>query len=253
MNFISVRTLAFREIKRAFRIPWQTLGTPIITALLYFLIFGSAIGGRIGSIGNLSYSQFILPGLIFMNATMGSFFSTSASFMLSKMMNTLTDLLVTPMSYLEILIGFTFAAVTRGVITAALIYLTGLFFVPFGIMHPLYLAITMILVTAIFGLVGIIIGMWAENFDQLNIFPSFIILPLSMLGGVFYSIQMLPAHIQILTKLDPFFYMVNGMRYGFYGSTDIHPWIALGILAAFFTILAFIAERLLRIGYKIKN
>ena len=253
MNTVAIWTLIYKELKRGLRVPLQVFGAPIITTLLYFLVFGFAIGERIGVIHNLQYTEFIMPGLIMMNILTTSFFSVSSGILLQKFMNTFTDLLVSPMSYLEIVIGYTLSAVIRSLMVGILIYLSALFFIPFTIVNPIFLILFTLMVTAAFSLFGLMAGLWATTFEQVSVVPTFIITPLTFLGGIFYSIEMLPALAQTLSKFNPFFYMINGMRYGFYGVTDIAPLVAFLFVLVLLILLGIISWNMFRTGYKLKE
>ena len=253
MNTVGLITLTRKELIRFLRVPFQTIGSPIITTLLYFAVFGLSVGRFVGEIDGLSYIQFIMPGLIMMNLLNTAFTGISSGIMLSKLMNTLSDILVTPLSHLEIILGFTLSSVIRSVFTAILIYITALFFLPFEMAHPLYLISFTFLVAFAFSLFGLIVGIWAENFEQITIIPTFLLMPLSFLGGVFYSIKMLPPLFQQISHFNPLLYMINGMRYGFYGVTDVSPWAALGFLALLTVALTIFTVYLFSIGYKIRT
>jgi len=217
------------------------------------LVFGFSVGPRIGEIDGLSYSSFIMPGLIMMNVLTSTFMAVSSSFMLAKIMNVLSDLLVSPMSNLELVLGFSVATILRGLLTAVLIYLVALFFVPAQIDHPFYLVTFLIIVSAIFAMLGLIVGLWASTFEQMSIFPTFLITPLTFLGGVFYSVKMLPPLFQTVSHFNPFLYMINGVRYGFYGVTDINPMISYAVALVLMIAAGYAAWYLLSIGYKIRN
>jgi len=253
MNLVGIYTLAKKELKRFIKVPFQTIGSPIVTTLLFFLVFGYAVGNKIGDIEGISYGEFIIPGLIMMNVITSAFFGISSGLMLQKFMNTLSELLVSSMSYFEIALRYTLASVIRSLIIGVLIYLTALFFIPFRIDHFFFLLFFTILVAAAFSLLGIIIGIWAETFEQVSIFPTFLITPLTFLGGVFYSIKMLPEFAQAISEYNPFLYMINGMRYGFYGISDVGPGTSVLIVGVIFVILFLITWYLLKIGYKIKT
>ena len=253
MNTIGLVTLTKKELMRFLRVPFQTVGSPIVTTLLYFAVFGLSVGRFVGEIDGLSYIQFIMPGLIMMNLLNTAFTGISSGIMLSKLMNTLSDILVTPLSHLEIILGFTLSSVIRSIFTAILIYITALFFLPFEMAHPLYLISFTILVAFAFSLFGLIVGIWAENFEQITIIPTFLLMPLSFLGGVFYSIKMLPPLFQQISHFNPLLYMISGMRYGFYGVSDVNPWTAFGFLVLVTTILTIFTVYLFKIGYKIRT
>ena len=253
MNYIGVYTLIKKEIVRFIRVPLQTIGSPVVTTALYFAVFGASIGSRIGVVDGLSYTQFIMPGLIMMNVVMVSFTGIASGFMLAKMLNTMSDILVTPLSNLEIILGFTIASTIRTVATAAIIYITALFFLPFRVDHPLYLITFISLVAFAFSLFGVIAGLWATTFEQMTIFPTFLITPLSFLGGIFYSTKMLPPFFKAISHYNPLLYAINGLRYGFFGVTDVSPLFAYSMLLLFTAVLMAITLHLFKIGYKIRT
>lgn len=253
MNTVGLITLTKKELMRFLRVPFQTLGSPIITTLLYFAVFGLSVGRFVGQIEGLSYIQFIMPGLIMMNLLTNAFGGIASGIMLSKITNTLSDILVAPLSYLEIILGFTISSVIRSMLTGLLIYATALFFMPFEVYHPFYLLVITILATFAFSLLGLMVGIWAENFEQVSFIPTFLLMPLSFLGGIFYSIKMLPPLFQTLSHFNPLFYMINAMRYGFYGVSDVNPWLALGFLALFAAVLTTCTVYLFKTGYKIRT
>lgn len=254
MNLIGLQTLILKELKRNMRTPLQTFGAPVITTLLYFIIFGQAFGSRIGSINGIDYTSFIMPGLIMMNVLTTSFQGVGFGVMFQRVVGrTINDILVSPMSYFEIAAGFTIASVIRSSLVGFLIFLTSLFFVPAVIMHPLLLLVFLVLVSTAFSLLGFIVGLWANSFEQLSIFPTFILMPLSFLGGVFYSIDMLPPLAAKISLYNPFFYMMNGMRYAFFGFSDTSTGLALAIVVGMVVVLAIIVTKLLQIGYNLKT
>ena len=254
MSYVGLKTLAVKEIKRSLKTPLQVFGAPVITTALYFMIFGYAVGNRVGPIGGISYPEFIMPGLIMMNVLTTAFQSIAFGIMFPRIVGkTINDILVSPMSYLEIAAGFTIASILRSLIVGLLIFATALFFVPLHVDHPIFLIIFTVLVAATFSFFGFIIGLWAKSFEQLSIFPTFIIMPLSFLGGVFYSIEMLPPLAQTISKYNPVFYMVNGMRYGFYSVADVSPVFSLGIVITLALIFLAIVWQMLRSGYNLKT
>lgn len=253
VNWIGMWTLVKKEIVRFIRVPIQTIGSPVVTSLLYFAVFGAAVGGRIGEMNGLTYSEFITPGLIMMNVIMVSFTGIGSGIMLAKMMNTLTDILVTPLSNLEIILGFSIASTIRTMVTAILIYLVALFFIPFHIAHFIYLITFTALVAFVFSLLGLIVGVWAKDFEQLMVFPTFLITPLTFLGGVFYSTAMLPPVFKALSHYNPVLYAINGLRHGFYGITDVSPAFAYILFVAIAALALWFAHHLFKIGYKIRT
>lgn len=254
MNYVGLKTLAVKEIKRTLSTPFQVIGTPIVTTVLYFLIFGYAIGNRVGEIDGISYIQFIMPGLIMMNVLTTAFQSIAFGIMFPRIVGkTINDILLAPMSYLEIAIGFTVSSVFRSLAVGVLIFITSLFFVSVQVDHPIFLIVFTTLVAAAFSLFGMIIGIWAKSFEQLSIFPTFIIMPLSFLGGVFYSIDMLPPFAQAISRYNPVMYMINGMRWGFYSVSDVSPAIATGTVVLFMFVFLGVVWKLLKSGYNLKS
>lgn len=254
MNYIGLQTLAAKELKRSLTLPLQTFGAPIITAFLYFVIFGEAVGNRVGPIAGISYPAFIMPGLVMMNVLTTAFQGVAFGIMFSRVVGkTIDDILASPMSYLEIAAGFIGASVVRSLVVGSLIFATSLVFVPIQLDHPLFLILFTTLVAMTFSSFGFIAGLWAKTFEQLSIIPTFIIMPLSFLGGVFYSISMLPPLAETVSKYNPVFYMVNGMRYGFYSISDVSPVTATGIVLVIASLLFLVVWHLLRIGYNLKT
>ncbi len=254
MNYIGVKTLAVKEIKRSLSGPMQTFGAPIVSALMFFVIFGQAVGGRVGDIQGIPYSAFILPGLVMMNILTTAFQGVAFAIMFQRIVGkTINDLLVAPMSYAEITAGFLIASMVRTAVVSTLIFATGLLFVPLRIDHPLFLLVFTALVSIAFSSFGFVAGLWAKNFEQLSVIPTFIIMPLSFLGGVFYSAEMLPPIARMLSVYNPVFYMINGMRYGFYGVSDVSLMTA-SIVTLIFTVVSLGAVlQLLRTGYNLKS
>lgn len=254
MNYIGLKTLAQKEIKRSLAVPMQTFGAPIISALMFFLIFGQAVGGRVGDISGIPYTAFIMPGLIMMNILTTSFQGVAFGVMFQRIIGrTINDLLVSPMSYGEIAAGFLIASILRSTVVGILIFITGLFFVSVQIHHPVFLVIFTVLVSLTFSSLGFVAGLWAKNFEQLSIIPTFIIMPMSFLGGVFYSAAMLPPIARFLSVYNPVFYIINGMRYGFYSISDVSPTIAFSIILILTGISLGLVWQLLRTGYNLKN
>jgi len=254
MNYVGLQTLATKELKRTFSTPLQVFGTPVVTTALYFLIFGYAIGNRVGGIQGISFPEFIMPGLIMMHVLTTAFQSIAFGIMFNRIVGrTINDLLVAPMSYLEIAVGFTSASVARGLIVGALVFATSLFFVPVHVDHPILLILFTALVALSFSLFGLIIGLWAKTFEQLSIFPTFIIMPLSFLGGVFYSVEMLPPFAQVISRYNPVLYMVNGMRYAFYSVGDVSLTFSFTVVVALTIIFLLVAWQMLRVGYNLKT
>jgi ABC-2 type transport system permease protein len=253
MYTVAVKALMSKELKRFIRVPLQTIATPLVTTVLYFAVFSTSIGSRIGSVQGLGYGEFIMPGLLMMNLVTTAFMGIASGIMLTKFMNTMTDILVSPMSYIEIILGFVASSTIRTLATGLVLYVTALFFIPFRVDHPIFLIIFCTLVCLVFSLIGLVVGIWADDFEKLSIIPTFILTPLSFLGGVFYSTAMLPKLAQMIAVYNPLLYMINGMRYGFYSISDVNPWFALSVLLVLTLGMSWFTAHLFKIGYKLRN
>lgn len=253
MNTIGVKTLAMKEMKRTLTVSLQTLGAPIVSALMFFVIFGQAVGGRIGDIQGIPYPAFIMPGLVMMNVLTTAFQGVAFTIMFQRIVGrTINDLLVSPMSYMEIAAGFLSASLIRSFVVGTLIFATGALFVPIRIENPVFLIVCTMLVSLTFSSLGLMAGLWAKSFEQISIFPTFILMPLSFLGGIFYSSEMLPPIAQMVSAYNPVFYMINGMRYGFYGISDVSPTVALTIMIVLAAASLGAVWQLLKSGYNLK-
>ncbi len=242
MNVIGFFTLAMRESKRVIRIWKQTLVPPVITTTLYFLIFGQLIGGRIGNMQGVSYMQFIAPGLVMMTAITASYVNTASSFFLSKFNKTYEELLVSPLSTHNIIWGYVIGSMVRGVLAGILVMMVALLFITFNIHSWLMIFCTLLLTTISFALGGLINAIFAKTFDDVGVIPTFVLTPLTYLGGVFYSISLLPDFWQIVSKFNPIVYMINGFRYGFLGISDVpvfYTFLVLGLLVVVLYCLAY--------------
>jgi len=253
MNWIGLKTLYIKEMRRTLAIPMQTILSPVLSTMLYFVVFGGAIGANISSINGVTYAQFIVPGLIMMSLVMNSLMASSSGIFFPKFIGTIYELLSAPLSYLEITLGYVFSAASRAMMIGLIIYLTSLFFTTVPVVHP-FLAIVFSFMTALaFGLFGFVLGIWADNFEKLNIFPTLILTPLSFLGGVFYSLDMLSPFWQNVSLFNPVVYMISGLRWSFFGVADISP------VTSFMSILIFLALSLgivawiFKTGYKLKD
>jgi ABC-2 type transport system permease protein len=245
-------TLFKKELLRFWRVSFQTVAAPVMTALLYLLVFSHVLEGRV-EVHGVNYTSFLLPGLIMMSVLQNAFANSSSSLIQSKVMGNLVFVLLTPLSYLEFFLAFLAAAIIRGLVVGLGIYLVAILFVELPIEHPLLVLLFTILGSALLGAFGIIAGIWADKFDQMAAFQNFIIMPLSFLSGVFYSIHSLPPFWQTVSHLNPFFYMIDGFRYGFFGVGDISPYVSLSIVAVSFFALSWLALKLLKSGYKLRG
>ncbi|WP_301098867.1 ABC transporter permease [Otariodibacter sp.] len=234
---IGFYTLVMKEIKRVLRIWRQTLVPPIITTTLYFLIFGTLIGRRIGDMNGVGYMQFIAPGLIMMSAITASYTNTASSFFLSKFVRNIEELLVSPLSTHTIIWGYVLGSVIRGVLVGILVMLVALCFISFDIHSWTVIILTILLTTIAFALGGIANAIFANTFDDVGIIPTFVLTPLTYLGGVFYSINLLPEFWQGVSRFNPIVYMISGFRYGFLGISDVSLYYTFGVLILFVVVL----------------
>lgn len=253
MNRIALRTLFTKEIRRFSKVWMQTVLSPLVTTSLYFLVFGVALGSRLKEISGVPYIQFVVPGLVMMTMIRDSFLNTSSSLFQAKINGTINDLLTAPIGASEILLSYVAAAMCRSVITGALVLVVALFFTWFPLHHLGWVAFFSIFVPATFALLGIVSALWAEKFDHLAIFPNFVLLPLAFLGGVFYSIDLLPEPWNTISQFNPLLYMVNGLRFGFLGVADVSPVMSAIVVLVSFVVLLAAAGILLERGYKLRT
>ncbi|MFC5477366.1 ABC transporter permease [Massilia suwonensis] len=255
MNFVSVgfRTLFYKEMLRFWKVATQTIAAPILTAMLYLLIFGHVLEGRVEVYPGVSYTAFLVPGLVMMSVLQNAFANSSSSLIQSKITGNLVFILLPPLSHWEILLAYVAASVVRGLAVGAGVFAITAWFAHLSFAAPLWIIVFAIMGAAILGTLGVIAGIWADKFDQLAAFQNFLIMPATFLAGVFYSIHSLPAFWQAVSHFNPFFYMIDGFRHGFFGQSDISPWTSLAIVSAFFAVLAAVAINLLRRGYKLRH
>ncbi|GAB2511155.1 ABC transporter permease [Pseudoxanthomonas sangjuensis] len=252
-NLVALGTIVRREVARILRIWGQTLVPPAITMTLYFLIFGGLIGSRIGDMGGFSYMQFIVPGLVMMSVIQNSYGNISSSFFGAKFGRHVEELLVSPMPNWVILWGYVAGAVLRGIMVGAIVLLIALFFTRLRVPHPFVTLATVLLGAAIFSLAGFINAAYAKKFDDIAIVPTFVLTPLTYLGGVFYSVKLLPEWAQAMTHANPIFYMVNAFRYGLLGQSDVPLWVAFALMIGFVVGLSLFALWLLRRGAGLRS
>ena len=252
-NWIALATIARREVNRILRIWSQTLVPPAITMTLYFLIFGGLIGSRIGDMGGYSYMQFIVPGLVMMSVIQNSYGNISSSFFGAKFGRHVEELLVSPMPNWVILWGYVAGAVLRGLLVGVIVLAIAMLFTTVRIPHPLVTVTSVLLGATIFSLAGFVNAVFAKKFDDVAIVPTFILTPLTYLGGVFYSVTLLPGWAQALTHANPIFYMVNAFRYGLLGSSDVPLWVSYALMLGFVAALTAVALWLLRRGVGLRS
>lgn len=250
---VPFRTLFYREVHRFFIVINQTLLAPTISALLYLFIFGLSLGDRFGSFHGYTYLQFLVPGLVMMGLVTNSFQNPSSSLMISKFEGNIVDILMAPIGHVEIVLGYALGGMFRGMLVGSCILAVSCLFSVPPFSHPLYLVCVALLSSAFFSLLGVIAGIWAEKFDDLALFPTFIITPLTYLGGVFYSIEILPPVWRKVSLFNPLLYMINSLRFGFLGVSDVNPWWSLLALAAITAALFGACLTLLRSGYRLRK
>ncbi|MBW0449753.1 ABC transporter permease [bacterium M00.F.Ca.ET.228.01.1.1] len=246
-------TLFYKEILRFWKVSFQTVLAPIITALLYLTIFGHALRNHVQVYPGVEYTSFLVPGLVMMSVLQNAFANSSSSLIQSKITGNLVFVLLPPLSHYEMFAAYVLAAVARGLAVGFGVFIVTIWFVPVSFTAPLYIILFAICGAAILGTLGLIAGIWAEKFDQLAAFQNFLIMPLTFLSGVFYSTHTLPPVWREVSRLNPFFYMIDGFRYGFFGMSDINPLESLAIVAGFFVVLAVVAMRMLASGYKLRH
>jgi ABC-2 type transport system permease protein len=255
MNFVSVgfKTLFYKEILRFWKVATQTIAAPVVSARLYLLIFGHVLDGRVEMLDGVSYTSFLIPGLVMMSVLQNAFANSSSSLIQSKITGNLVFILLPPLSHVEILSAYVTASVLRGLVVGLGVFVITAWFAHLSFVAPLWIVAFALLGAGILGTLGVIAGIWAEKFDQLAAFQNFLITPATFLAGVFYSIKKLPPFWLAVSHFNPFFYMIDGFRYGFFGQSDVSPWTSLAIVAVFFVALAAIAINLLRRGYKLRH
>jgi len=248
-----LRTLIYKEVLRFWKVAFQTIAGPVLTAMLYLLIFGHALEDHVKVYDQVSYTAFLVPGLAMMSLLQNAFANSSSSLIMSKVMGNLVFILLTPLSYWHWYVAYVGAAVVRGLVVGAGVFVIAAFFTHIGFAQPLFIAAFAVMGAALMGTLGLIAGLWAEKFDQLAAFQNFVVMPMTFLSGVFYSIHSLPAFWQGVSHFNPFFYMIDGFRYGFFGVSDVSPWLSLGVVGVSLVVVSGIALYLLRSGYKIRS
>ena len=247
------QSLFYKEILRFWKVSFQTVAAPVLTAVLYLLIFGHVLEGKVKIYDTLSYTAFLVPGLVMMSVLQNAFANSSSSLVQSKIMGSVVFILLTPLSHWAWFVAFVGAAVVRGLVVGLGVYIVTLFFTPPAAVAPLWILAFAFLGAALLGTLGLIAGLWADKFDQMAAFQNFLIMPMTFLSGVFYSIHSLPPFWQQVSHLNPFFYMIDGFRYGFFGLSDVSPWTSLAIVGGAWLAVSALAVHLLRTGYKIRH
>ena len=253
MNVIGFRTLLAKEIRRFMKVPGQTLAQPVVTTALYFLVFGFAVGTRVREIDGVPYVRFIVPGLILLALIQNAFLNTSSSLFIAKIQGTIVDLLVAPLGVVDLLAAFVLAAVVRGLMIGAIVWLIAALFTGFDVAHPIWALSFAVLVAATFALIGLAVSIWSDKFEQLNLVPTFVITPMTFLGGVFYSPHMLGPPWSTITRANPVLYMVEGLRYGTIGAASASPWLGLAVTGGIFAVSLALTVWMLVTGYKLRG
>jgi ABC-2 type transport system permease protein len=252
-NLTGFNTLLYKEVLRFWKVATQTITAPIMTALLYLLIFGHVLEEHVQVYPGVRYTAFLVPGLVMMSVLQNAFANSSSSLIQSKITGNLVFVLLPPLSHWEIFGAYVIASTLRGLTVGAGVFIVTAWFTDLHFVAPLWIAMFAFLGAAMLGTMGLIAGIWAEKFDQLAAFQNFLIMPATFLSGVFYSIHSLPVFWQGLSRFNPFFYMIDGFRYGFFGKSDVDPAHSLMIVSVFFLLLTTIAVQMLKRGYKLRH
>jgi ABC-2 type transport system permease protein len=245
--------LFYKEVLRFWKVGFQTVAAPVITAILYMMIFGHVLEGSAKVYGQVSYTAFLLPGLVMMSVLQNAFANSSSSLIQSKIMGNLVFLLLTPLSHRAWFVAYVGSSVVRGLAVGAGVMAVTWWYARPDLVAPLWILAFGFMGAALLGALGLIAGLWAEKFDQMAAFQNFVIMPMTFLSGVFYSIHSLPDFWQRVSHLNPFFYMIDGFRYGFFGVSDVSPWVSLGLVSVALAVVSAVALHLLCTGYKIRH
>ena len=253
MIFAGASTLLYKEVLRFWKVGFQTVAAPVLTAVLYLLIFGHVLAGHADVYPGVGYASFLIPGLVMMSVLQNAFANSSSSLVQSKITGNLVFLLVSPLTHWAWFVAYVGAAMVRGLVVGSGVFIVTVWFAPVHLAQPLWILIFAALGAGMLGAMGLIAGLWAEKFDQMAAFQNFIIMPMTFLSGVFYSVHSLPAVWLQVSHLNPFFYMIDGFRHGFFGVSDVSPWLSLGIVGSCFMAVSALTLHLLRSGYKLRS
>lgn len=252
MNTLGLKTLLTKEVRRFLRVPGQTVLSPLVSTSLYFVVFGYSLSGRVQTIEGVPYLHFIVPGLVFLGLVNNAFLNSSSSLFINKIQGTVVDLLAAPLGPLELLLGFVGGAMVRGLLVGGLTWAVAVLFTGFELARPLWALAFLLGSSYVFSVLGVLAALWAEKFEQVNFFPTFVMLPLTFLGGVFYSVKSLPEPWRTVSHFNPMVYMVEGLRVGLLRDYQGHPVTGLAILVAVALVATAVAWRALQVGYKLK-
>jgi ABC-2 type transport system permease protein len=253
MSLAGAGTLFRKEVLRFWKVAFQTVAAPVLTAVLYLLIFGHVLQDRVEVFPGVGYLSFLVPGLVMMSVLQNAFANSSSSLIQSKITGNLVFLLVAPLSHRAWFAAYVGASMVRGLVVGAGVLLVTVWFAPLALEEPWWILVFAALGAGLMGSLGLIAGLWADKFDQMAMFQNFIVMPLTMLSGVFYSVQSLPPLWNTVSHLNPFFFMIDGFRRGFFGVSDTSPWVSLAIVGTAFVVVAAITLRLLATGYKLRS
>ena len=252
IRLAGARTLFYKEVLRFWKVGFQTVAAPVLTAMMYLLIFGHVMQGRVEVFPGVGYTSFLIPGLVMMSVLQNSFANSSSSLVQSKITGNLVFLLLSPLSHWAWFVAYVGASMVRGLVVGLGVFLVTVWFAPPAFAQPLWIVVFMVLGSGMLGALGLIAGLWADKFDQMAGFQNFIIMPMTFLSGVFYSVHSLPTFWLQVSHLNPFFYMIDGFRRGFFGTSDVSPWISLGVVGGSFVFVSAVALHLLKTGYKLR-
>ena len=253
MNLHAIRAIYRFEMARTFRTLMESIVSPVLSTSLYFIVFGAAIGGRMGDVDGVSYGAFIMPGLIMLSLLSESISNASFGIYMPKWAGTIYELLSAPVSAMEIVVGYVGAAATKSLMLGTLILVTARFFVPYEIQHPFWMLCFLVLTALTFSLFGFIIGLWADSFQRLQLVPLLIVTPLTFLGGAFYSISMLPPLWQKIALFNPVVYLISGFRWSFFGISDVNVGVSAAAILGFLLLCLFVVWWIFRTGWKLKS
>lgn len=253
VNMNGFYTLLYKELLRFWKVAFQTIAAPVLTAVLYLLVFSHVLSNRLEAFPGISYTAFLVPGLVMMSMLQNAFANSSSSLVQSKITGNIVFILLPPLGPWEFFGAYLIASIARGLVVGVGVYIVGLILTSVPLVKPLWVIVFSIIGTGILGNLGIIAGIWADKFDQMAAFQSFIIMPLTFLSGVFYSIHSLPPFWLFLSHANPVFYLIDGFRYGFFGHADVNPWLSLTIATSSFLALSFVVLAMLQRGYKLRH
>jgi ABC-2 type transport system permease protein len=251
--FAGTSTLLYKEVLRFWKVATQTVAAPVLTAVLYLMIFGHVLQDHVQVYAGVSYISFLVPGLVMMSVLQNAFANSASSLVQSKITGNLVFLLVTPLSHWAWFTAYVGAAVLRGLMVGFGVFIVTVWFAPAHFVEPWWIIVFAVLGAGMLGALGLIAGLWSDKFDQMAAFQNFVIVPMTFLSGVFYSVHSLPPVAQAISHLNPFFYMIDGFRRGFFGQSDVSPWLSLAVVGGSFLVMSGVALHLLRTGYKLRS